>query len=105
MRSDRDLIDQYFRDGMRAAEDVTVPPDQCPPYAEHSIAAQWWTRGFVYQARHLRAIQAEHLNVELLAALTDIARLRLATQEGTLRERADQMWELATAAIKKAEGR
>jgi len=42
-RSDRDFIEQKFREGMRAAE--AKEPDGCP-YGEHSLAAHWWTRGF-----------------------------------------------------------
>lgn len=36
---------------------------------------------------------------DALAALKEIARLRLATNEGSLRVRADRMWELAEAAL------
>lgn len=35
----------------------------------------------------------------LEAALREIIRLRLATDEGTLRVRADRIWEVATKAI------
>ena len=37
--------------------------------------------------------------VALREALTEIARLRLATSEGSLRNRADRMWEVASKAI------
>lgn len=40
---------------------------------------------------------------DLLAALREIERLRLATNEGSLRVRADRMWEIATAAIARHE--
>src|SRR5688500_2102326 len=42
---------------------------------------------------------------DLLAALREVGRLRLATSEGSLRVRADRMWEIARQAIAKAEGR
>jgi hypothetical protein len=35
-------------------------------------------------------------------ALQEIARLRLATDEGSLRVRADRMWEIALAALQQA---
>lgn len=41
---------------------------------------------------------------QLLAALIEIERLRLATNEGSLRVRADRMWEVATAAIASTRG-
>lgn len=101
MKSDRDLIDQYFRDGMRAGEDFTVRPDQCPPHGEHSIAAQWWTRGFAYQARLLRAIHAESLNVQLL----DACREALLWYGPDGDHIGDPARPLLIAAIAKAEGR
>lgn len=42
---------------------------------------------------------------DMLAALKEIERQRLGTDQGTLRVRSDRMWEIATAAIAKAEGR
>jgi hypothetical protein len=39
---------------------------------------------------------------ELEAALREIIRLRLATDEGTLARRADAMWQLATNVLKSA---
>lgn len=40
---------------------------------------------------------------ELLAAIQEIARLRLATDEGSLRVRADRIWDVAVTMLRKAE--
>lgn len=50
---------------------------------------------------HARLIAAAP---ELLDALLEVERLRLATNEGSLRIRADRMWEVATAAVAKTRG-
>ena len=53
------------------------------------------------QDAHARLIASAS---DMLAALREIARLRLANGEGNLRQRMDRMWETAGAAIAKATG-
>src|SRR5688572_8763797 len=50
---------------------------------------------------HTTTPQREHPMTEekMRRALEEVVRLRLATNEGTLRVRADRMWEIATAAL------
>ena len=47
-------INKTFQQGMHAAQSS----EECP-YDEDSLAAHWWTRGYAYAVRNLRAIVAE----------------------------------------------
>lgn len=88
------------RDGMYLAEiwsDFEAEDDSdvrvgCPPVGT----------GLANAALIVKAVNS---HAELLAALKEIERLRLATDEGSLRVRADQMWDIARKAIARAEGR
>ena len=54
----RDNIEEWFNDGARAGELSELDLHDCP-YPEGSLSRHWWTRGFSYTARLLRAIRAE----------------------------------------------
>lgn len=54
-----DTIEQWFTDGKLAGELSEQEPRIVCPHPEGSLARHWWTRGFAYAARLLRAIRAE----------------------------------------------
>jgi hypothetical protein len=56
--AERDRIEEVFREGMHTPDLPTADAGTCP-YAADTREAHWWTRGFAYQARNLRAITAE----------------------------------------------
>jgi hypothetical protein len=87
--NDRAFIEQKFREGIREAEAPLGTPNS--PYGENSLAAHWWTRGFAYTARNLRAIAAEQ---KLAAAEAEIVQLQ--QQIATLADAAGERESIAS---------
>lgn len=56
-------IESWFVEGDRAADRVADGegggPGECP--YDDKLAQHWWTRGYAYRARLIRAIRAEAL--------------------------------------------
>lgn len=78
--------------GTRDAHDGACPPEAGPrPRSPEYEAGRELAR---------QLVRVETQRDELLAVLAEIARLRLATNEGSLRVRADRIWELATKATR-----
>src|SRR3990167_8950118 len=77
---DRAFIEARFREGMSSAEVSLAPEDN--PYDAASLAGHWWSRGYAYQARLMRAIAAEATIARLTKALRELA----ATADSYLRE-------------------
>jgi len=63
-----EAIEEAFSLGRAAGNYEAAKPEECP-FQLHSLGANWWTRGFSYSARMLRAIEAE----QKLKALEDAA--------------------------------
>lgn len=55
------IVDQWFQEGSFVAEETFGNGSVLPtsPYAPGSLANHWWTVGFSYAARLLRALTAE----------------------------------------------
>lgn len=74
-------IDALFHEGDTAADIAEVSRDGAPsslmipasPYDEASLAHHWWTRGFSYKARLLRAIDVERTVDRLRRAISELA--------------------------------
>jgi len=74
-----ELIEAVFREGVRAGESVATQRDgtrgerEQSPYPADSLQHHWWTRGFSYTARLLRAIEAEMALEKVAAPITPVA--------------------------------
>ena len=69
------------------------------------MASGGWVAMDIAPSNAAFIVRAVNSHQALVEALRAIERLRLATDEGTLRVRADRMWEIATAALATVEER
>lgn len=85
------MAEPAFSEGMRSAD---VDTARACPYPEGSPRRHWWTRGFSYQARLLRALTAEKDRDELRARLRQTEEKLEVAAEGIRRYRRVQCPEL-----------